>query len=212
MTEISSQKGLNSPWIVQLIDGEIKLYLIKSHMLGILRSPVDSGLITPYVPCSPNSTSCLVFCWARASDCSLLWGHDSLKAPKRSFACRTIGQQIPQSEGLPGKQLDCSFENPIIWRLPRRPAAARATYQQLVCPREDPTLWRPHRRSATPRATGLPRDWQQPWDTRGRCQTETPRPANPEIISPHCLYIRIIKAATLSWVGIHGQVLQVAFQ
>jgi hypothetical protein len=61
------------------------------------------------------------------------------KPPWSSAAYREIEITVHRASGEhlhKGKQLDCSSEEPRVWRPPRRTTAARATDQQLLCTSE----------------------------------------------------------------------------
>jgi hypothetical protein len=123
----------------------------KTHVLSNT-TPLQSLL--SLLPCP--------FCWGRLLVGLLPWRHHLLIHPRGPAAFRAVGQQ-----------LDCSTEDPTVWRPPRRSTAARATDQQLLCPCEESPVGRPHRWSDIARAAGLPGNLKQPRDKRGRLHTVT---------------------------------------
>ena len=121
-------------------------------------------------------------CWGRPLVCLPSWRHhipwsileDPLHSEQLRMCClQSIWSYWTQSFSTVGQQLDCSTEDPTVWRPPRISTAARETDQQLLCLYEEPPVRRPHRKSAIAKATGLPGDLKQPRDQRGRLQTFT---------------------------------------
>jgi hypothetical protein len=70
-----------------------------------------------------------------------------------------------------GQQLDCSTEDPTVWRLSRRSTTASVTDQQLLWHCEEPPFGRPNRWSYIARAIRLPGDLKHPRDKIGRLHT-----------------------------------------